>query len=164
MQHCGSLSRFNGVTGSRRAKMTHKNRKKLIKRYSKKFSAIFFSFNFSVIRTLNSNWIRIPIHLKCWIWIRIQWIRIHISGWVYDVGCWGIIFSRFLQYNARLFLSSLMFGCDFSVQESSWTWWRRCGSTTAPLTWISSFSSTHSQTRSAQPHTPPLFLYGSGSE
>ena len=40
------------------------------------FSGIFF-LQFLVITTLDPYWIQIRINLKCWILIRIQWIRIH---------------------------------------------------------------------------------------
>ncbi len=77
-------------SGSRRAKMTHKNRKRLIDFIfwcagcsllrAKGFSCsldVLFSAVFFLILVVKLR-VRIRIHLKCW--IRFQWIRIHITG------------------------------------------------------------------------------------
>ncbi len=81
-------------SGSRRAKMTHKIRKKWIKIFGA-LDVLFWglraasvawlrrSLRISKLQFLSSKpWIRIliRIHLKSWIRIPIQWIRIHNAG------------------------------------------------------------------------------------
>ncbi len=149
MQSCGSLSRFNGVTGSISGSGFAQNRKKLIKKYSKKFQLRFISFlQFLVIKTLDPNWIRIPIHLTCWIWIRIQWIRVHNSGWIYDAGCYGLIS---LLSNVRL-----CFFASRSLPEH--------GGNDAPAQQRHSHGSQVSQVRTVKPgqlnsHPPSVFVW-----
>ncbi len=90
-QISGSGSGFRTGSGSRSGKMTHKNRKKLrLKCWFFIWKYIIFPTvnfcEFLVIKTLDSDplrnrfWIRIGIQLKWLIRIRIQWIRIHITG------------------------------------------------------------------------------------
>ncbi len=70
--------RFDSGSGSRRIKITHKNRKKL-------WNFMVWSdgnfFKFLVINTLNSGSV---FSLKCWILIRIrnQWIRIRNTAFL----------------------------------------------------------------------------------